>query len=84
MKHFARSACLASLLMVFGCGRTESEPALSGSRERVEKPNKVLCGHWCVLRSCEVLGVPVSLSELVGLLPGDRGYNSMQEIVEVL
>lgn len=84
MTVIARSACLASLLMVFGCNSGEPERALSGSRERVADANKVLCGHWCVLRSCEVLGVPVNLSEIVGLLPGDRGYNSMKEIVEVL
>jgi len=36
------------------------------------------CGHWALLRSCELLGVPIQMDQLMSLLPpSERGHSML-------
>ncbi len=42
------------------------------------------CGHWCVLRCCELLGAPVDMKTVLELLPPRSGGHSLLEIADTL
>jgi len=45
-------------------------------------PPQPLCGHWAAFRCCQVLGVPLEMEDVIGLLPPtDRGH-SMKDLLE--
>ena len=45
---------------------------------------KTQCAHWCILRSCELLGVPMDLSTIKKRLPSNPDGHSVLEISETL
>lgn len=42
------------------------------------------CGHWCIRRCCELLGVPVELPTIVELMPPSADGHSMLQMAAVL
>ncbi len=41
------------------------------------------CGHWAILRSCEFLGVPIEMVNVLNLLSIKKQGNSMYELLKV-
>lgn len=47
-------------------------------------PRQPQCGHWCIQRCCELLGVSVDMEELLELLPPDSEGNTLLQLSETL
>ena len=41
------------------------------------------CGHWAILRCCELLGVPIEMQTIIKLLPPSKNGASMLELRDV-
>jgi len=41
------------------------------------------CGHWAILRSCELLGVPIEMQTILKLLPSNESGANMLELRDV-
>lgn len=48
------------------------------------KPVKPQCGHWTVLRCCEILGAPVTMKDVMRLLPPEDEGHTMYALLKVL
>lgn len=68
----ASSVCL----LIDISGRTNSDSDAFNS-------NAPQCGHWAILRSCELLGVPIEMPMILKLLPPKKAGGSMLELREV-
>ena len=42
------------------------------------------CGHWAILRCCEILGVPMTMQDLLSLLPPKQQGHSMYAVSKIL
>ena len=42
------------------------------------------CGHYAILHCCEMLGVPIEMSTLLGQIPPRQGGHSMLDLAEIL
>lgn len=47
-------------------------------------PRGTQCAHWCALRSCELVGIPVTLERVMSLLPSRTDGHSLQQLMEAL
>lgn len=47
-------------------------------------PAKPQCGHWAIMRCCELLGVPIEMKTIVKLLPPKEDGASMLDLRKVL
>jgi predicted double-glycine peptidase len=72
--------CLIALAgVVAACG------AVAGTRHRPKVvQSSIQCGHWCVLRCCEILGLPTDVAAVQGLLDYHPDGHSMAELAQVL
>lgn len=52
--------------------------------EAPARRTRMECGHWAVLRSCELHGVPVSPKQLVELMPAGPNGHSLLDIAQAL
>jgi hypothetical protein len=46
-------------------------------------PAEPQCGHWAILRCCELLGVPIEMQTIINLLPPKETGATMLELREV-
>ena len=46
--------------------------------------SELQCAHWSILRSCQLLGVPVTPAIVKALLPYDKNGHSMLQVLEAL
>jgi ABC-type bacteriocin/lantibiotic exporter with double-glycine peptidase domain len=80
-----RSSAICYLLMVCLClgPGTGASPAQgnSGSAPPGHVPQ---CGHWVVLRCCEILGVPLEMEDVMRLLPFRPQGHSMSSLKKTL
>ncbi len=51
-----------------------------------QKPEQLepQCGHWAVLRCCEILGVPMTMQDMLRWLPPEKQGHSMYAISKIL
>ena len=42
------------------------------------------CGHWVILRSCEILGVPINMQDILELLPYEEQGHSIYTLLKTL
>ncbi len=63
---------LGFLLSVCSC-------VLAGTPREMSSPKPIpQCGHWVILRCCQILGVPVEMKDLlVWLPPNERGHHML-------
>jgi len=55
-----------------------------GGEEHGVDETRPQCGHWSILRSCELLGVPIEMKTLLQMLPAKSGGHSMLEMAQTL
>ena len=55
----------------------------SCSNESKFNPAAPQCGHWAILRSCELLGVPIEMQTLIKLMPPNEKGADMLELRDV-
>jgi len=58
----------------------EISGSVNGSTFNTAAPQ---CGHWAILRSCELLGVPIEMQTILKLIPPKETGASMLELREV-
>jgi len=75
------------LLTVAGVVNLFSVCLLAGSSAGINgkafDPAAPQCGHWAILRSCELLGVPIQMKTILKLLPPDERGASMLQLRNV-
>lgn len=47
-------------------------------------PQDVQCGHWCIVRCAELLGVPATVEEIVALMPPTPAGHSLHQLAQAL
>ncbi|MDH4240361.1 MAG: cysteine peptidase family C39 domain-containing protein [Phycisphaerae bacterium] len=68
-------------ILIFGL----FEPKVTlGMQSQGYQGNTPQCGHWAIQRSCELLGAPMHIGEIMRLLPSSEQGHSMYDFVKVL
>lgn len=75
---FLTAAGLVNLITIPLIAETSS--SINGSTFNPAKPQ---CGHWVILRSCELLGVPIEMPIIKVLMPPKEEGTSMLELRDV-
>lgn len=78
-----RSAFVGVGLILIGAG---SLPVLWSLRtESVRVTDRdVQCGHWCLVRCAELLGVPIAIDDVLKLMPPSAQGHSLQQLSTAL
>lgn len=75
------------LLTGFGLVTLITIPLIAGESDSVNgsvfNPDEPQCGHWAILRSCELLGVPIEMQTILKLLPPREEGTNMLELRNV-
>jgi len=78
---------IVMLLTAAGLVSLAAVPLVAGTRDSASAKtfdsSAPQCGHWAILRSCELLGVPIQMETILKLLPPNEGGASMLELREV-
>lgn len=79
-KWFVRSS-----LVVFAFGISVHSAVLASIETTEQTDHKApQCGHWAILRTCELLGVPTDIRTIIKMLPPRQSGHSMLELAKVL
>ncbi|MBA3314856.1 MAG: DUF1573 domain-containing protein [Planctomycetaceae bacterium] len=74
----------ATILLAAGCGLTVYCWPVERGEHADYSQRGPLCGHWAALRCCEVLGAPLSIEDIVALLPARRDEHSLGDLAGAL
>lgn len=67
-------------LLLFICSLAMAADQAQKKSERLEPQ----CGHWAILRCCEILGVPMNIKDLMSWLPPEKQGHSMYVVSKIL
>lgn len=75
------------LLTVAGLVTSITVPLIAKTSDNVSgstfDPAKPQCGHWAIMRCCELLGVPIEMQTILKLLPPKETGSSVLELRDV-
>lgn len=80
-RYFLILAIISSLLVASYVVYLRSA-SLGSGREQINQT--LQCSHWAIIRTCQLLGVPMSSTELIKILPYATRGHSMLQISNIL
>ncbi|SRR5579875_314461 len=83
LKWWTFNALLWALVVISVLGIIHYEHGIH--KEAIEDTSLApQCGHWCIRRCCELLGIPVELPTIMEMMPPSIGGHSMLQMAAVL